>query len=164
MAGLDCLKKRRSVPLSGRYFPLDAPFKIDPKSGVLTFARLALTLSPKQPLEAFLATDPGARAKDGGGNGGWQRYHLGQDLGDGRALAVSLFFFNACLAIVRFGYGPESAFSWSGWSEGREVARAVDYQIEIARQLGRRGRFPWGVADAAYDDKTAWATLFVKYE
>jgi hypothetical protein len=143
---------------------LHAPFEIDPENGVLTFARLELTLVPKQSLAAFLATDAGARATDGGGNDAWQRYHLGHDLGDGRKLAVSLVFFNACLTTVRIGYGSESAFSWTGWSEGREVARAVDYQNEIVRQLGRRGRFPWGVADAVYDDKTAWATLIVKYE
>lgn len=143
---------------------MDAPFEIDPKSGALSFARLALTLVPKLPLAAFLATDAGARAKDGGGNGGWQRYHLGDDLGDGRKLAVSLFFFNAYLTSVRFGYGFETEFSWSGWSERREVAQAIDYQNEIVRQLGRRGHFPWGVADAAYDDKAGWATLFVNYE
>jgi hypothetical protein len=78
--------------------------------------------------------------------------------------SVILFFFNAYLARVNSGYGSKSTFSRSGWSEGLEIARAVDYQNEIVRQLGRRGRFPWGVADAVYDDKAAWATLFVKYE
>jgi hypothetical protein len=142
---------------------LDAPFKIDPASGVLTFGQLKLTLGPKEPLAAFLA-GAGASAKNGDDNGAWQHYHLGHDLGDGRKLAVSLGFRNARLVSVRFDYGSESTFGWNGWSEGREIARAVDYQGEIERQLGRRGRFPWGVVDAAYDDKTARATLFVKYE
>jgi hypothetical protein len=143
---------------------LDAPFEIDPESGILTFAELALALAPKQPLAAFLATDAGAHAEDGGCNGGWRRYHLRHDLEDGRLLSASLFFFNGCLTMVRFGYGSKSAFSWSGWSKKRELARDADYQNEIDRQLGRQGRFPWGVAKAVFDEKAGWARLVIKYE
>ncbi len=72
-----------------------------------------------------------------------------------------MFFFNASLTKVRFGYRPKSEFGWSNWSEKRELARTADYECEIMRQLGGRGRFQWGVADAGYDDKAASAVLFV---
>ena len=142
---------------------MDAPFEIDLNSGVLKFAQIPLTLASKQSVSAFLVTDAGARAQSLGGNGGWQRYHLRHDLGDGQVLGATLFFFNSCLVRVHIGYRSEREFGWSSWSEGRELAKAEEYQREIVRQLGRRGRFPWGVADAAYDDKAAHAVLFVKY-
>jgi len=142
---------------------LDAPFEIEPKSGVLRFAQIPLTLAPNQPVAAFLATAAGARATDGGGNDGWQQYQLVHDLSDGRVLGVSLFFFNACLTKIRFDYRPKSECGWSNWSEKRELARTADYEREIVRQLGSRGRFQWGVADAGYDDKAASAILFVNY-
>jgi hypothetical protein len=84
-------------------------------------------------------------------------------LADRGRLGVTLFFLDANLVKVRFGYGSAREFGWSGWSEGRELAKAEEYQREIVRQLGRRGRFPWAVADAVYDDKAAHAVLFVKY-
>jgi hypothetical protein len=145
-------------------FHLDAPFEIDLDSGVLKFAQIPLTLAPKQSVSAFLTTDAGARAQNLGGDKGWQRYHLGHNLGDGRVLGVSLYFFNSCIARAHISYGSEREFGWSGWTEGRELAKAEEYQGEIVSQLGRRGRFPWGVADAVYDDKAAQAVLFVKYD
>lgn len=143
---------------------LDAPFEIEPESGVLKFAQISLTLVPEQTLAAFLATDAGANAEDGGSNEEFQRYILRNDLTDGRVLGVSLSFMNRCLARVRFDYRPKSECDWSTWSEKRELIRTDDYRNEIVRQLGRRGRFDWGVVDAAYDDKAASAFLFVKYE
>src|SRR4051812_38376670 len=143
-------------------FQLDAPFEIDLDSGVLKFARIPLTLAPKQSVSALLVTDAGARAKSLRSNAGWQRYQLRHDLGDGRTLGATFVFFNSCLVEVRFGYGSKND-DWSNWSQARELARADDYQREIVRQLGKRGRFPWGVAEAGYNDKAACASLFVKY-
>lgn len=142
---------------------MDAPFEIELGSGVLKFAEIPLILAPKQPLAAYLATNAGARAQDGDSNDGWQRYQVLHNLADGRVLGATLFFFNSSLAMVRFDYRPKSECDWSTWSQKGELARADNYQREIVRQLGRRGRFPWGVADAGYDDKAANAVLFVKF-
>jgi hypothetical protein len=143
---------------------MNAPFEIDPERGTLKFAALGLTLTPKQSLDAFLATDVGTRCQNGGANDGWQRYYLARlPLKDGQMMGISLYFFHACLAEVRLGYRPGSEAEWSTWSKDRERDRVDLYQREIVRQLGRRGRFHWGLADAGYDDKAASAILFVRY-
>ena len=152
-----------AVSSTNRDSVLDAPFEIDLESGLLKFPQVPLTLAPKQSLALFLATDVGARAQEWGSNDGWQRYRIRQHLGDGGVLGISLFFFNACLAKIRFGYLPECERDWSDWSKERELARADTYKRGIVCQLGRRGRFPWGFADAGYDDKAACAILFVNY-
>jgi hypothetical protein len=143
---------------------LTAPFEIDLQSGTLTFLALQLKLEPNQSREAFQATGASTLAQNGGLNNGWQRYHfIRQPLGDGLVLGVSLYFFHDSLAEVRFDYRPESETDWSNWSREREMSRAAAYQSEIVRQLGTRGRFPWGIANAGYDDKAASAILLVKY-
>ena len=142
---------------------MDALFQIEPENGALKFAPIPLTLTPKQPVSTFLATDAGARAQDLGGDDRRQRYYIRHDLGNGRRLGATLFFLDSRLVEVRIGYGAEREFDWAGWSESRELAKAEEYQREIVRQLGRRGRFPWGVADAVYDEKAAHPVLFVKY-
>jgi hypothetical protein len=143
---------------------VSAPFEIDVHSGKLRFTGLELELEPKQSLEEFLATEAAKRAMNGGGNDSWQRYHFRQQsLGDG-ILGVSLYFFCGRLLQVRFGYGPEGEGDWSTWSKERELARAATYRQELVRQLGRVGRFPGGFVDAAYDDKSAGARLFMLYE
>jgi hypothetical protein len=76
----------------------------------------------------------------------------------------SLYFFCGRLLKVSFGYVPEGEGDWSTWSKDRELARAATYRQELVRQLGRVGRFPWGFVDAAYDDKSAGARLFMRYE
>ena len=125
-----------AVSSNNRDSALDAPFEIDLESGLLKFPQLPLTLAPKQSLAVFLATDVGARAQEWGSNDGWQRYRLRQHLGDGGVLGIFLFFFNACLTKIRFGYLPESERDWSDWSKERELARADTYQREIVRHLG----------------------------
>jgi len=143
---------------------MKAPFEINLRTGSLNFPVLEMTLTSRQSLHAFLVTDAGRNAVDGGGNGGWQRYHFHRrPLPDGRVLGVSLFFFEGCLAQVTFGYRPESESSWSNWSEKQERARAEIYQRDLAQQLGRTGQFPWGKAGAGYDDKAAAAILWVNY-
>ena len=77
---------------------------------------------------------------------------------------VSLGFSYDWNTRVRFGYGAESECDWSTWSMEKELARADAYQRELERQLGSRGQFPWGVANAGYDDKAAHAVLFVRYD
>jgi hypothetical protein len=143
---------------------MDAPFQIDLENGTLTFTQVPLRLTPRQYLATFLAMDAATRARDGGINDRWQRYQLRQHLEDGQALGISLYFFNAQLAKVSFGYIPEDEADWSKWSEKKELARAENYRGEIVRQLGRRGRFPWGSADAAYDNKAGAARLWVNYD
>ena len=144
---------------------MTAPFEIDVHSGTLRFTALELALEPKQSLEDFLATEAATRSQNGGGNDGWQRYHFRQQsLGDGRILGVSLYFFRGRLSKVIFGYRPEGEGDWSTGSKERELARADTYRQELVRQLGRVGRFPWGFVDAAYDDKSAGARLFMRYE
>lgn len=142
---------------------MDAPFEIDRETGTLRFPHLGLTLTPRQSLDDFRATEVGAHATNRGSNDGWQRYHLLQPFGEGMSLSVSLYYFNAFLMMVHFGYLPESERNWSAWSKERELARAESYQREIARQLGRRGHFLWGRTDGYYDDKAASAGIFVKY-
>lgn len=36
----------------------------------------------------------------------------------------------------------------SNWSQERELTRTDNYQREIVRQFGKRGRSAWGAADA----------------
>ena len=86
----------------------------------------------------------GDHAKGGDSNDGWQRYKVRQDLGDGLVLGITLIFFNARLVKVRFDYRSETECGWSNWSEKLELIRTDNYQCEIIRQLGRRGRFAWG--------------------
>jgi hypothetical protein len=43
----------------------------------------------------------------------------------------------------QFNYRSEGECDWSSRSQERELARAHEYQSEIARQLGTRGRFRW---------------------
>lgn len=143
---------------------MDAPFEIDLQTGGLKFPQIPLTLAPKQPLAAFLAMNDGVTCfKEAASNNGWQRYRLSQPLADGQTLGLSLFFFNGFLLKIRFSYRPANESDWSSWSKERELARTGTFREEIARQLGRRGRFPWGVADAGYDDKSGSAVLFINY-
>jgi hypothetical protein len=143
---------------------MDAPFEIDRETGTLRFPLLPLTLAPKQALAAFLATDVAARAEKGFTNQGWQRYHLLQHLEDGQVLWISLGFLYDWITEIKFGYCPETDRDWSTWSREKEVARAETYQRELEHQLGSRGQFPWGIANAGYDDKAAHAVLFVRYD
>jgi SAM-dependent methyltransferase len=142
---------------------VDSPFEIDAESGILRFPHLRLSLAPQQPLAHFFATDVGSRAKAERSSRGWQVYKLKQDLPDGRRLGISLVFFDGRLSEIRFDYRSEGECDWSSWSQQRELARVQEYHSEIARQLGKWGRFRWGIADAGYDDKAASAVLFVNY-
>jgi hypothetical protein len=143
---------------------MNAPFEIDRETGTLHFPHLALTLAPKQELAHFLATGIAARAKKGFTNQEWQWYLLRQNIGDGQGLWVSLGFSYDWITQVSFGYGPESEWDWSKWSKEKELARSDEYQRELERQLGSRGQFPWGIANAGYDDKAASAEIFVRYD
>lgn len=143
---------------------MDAPFEIDLQTGTLKIPQIPLTLVPKQPLAAFLATKTRVTGfKEAASNDGWQRYRLSQPLADGQTLGLSLFFFNGILLKIRFDYRSQHESDWSNWSKQRELARSETFREEIARQLGRRGRFPWGLADAGYDDKSGSAVLFINY-
>ena len=144
---------------------MNAPFEIDANSGTLRFTGLQLVLESNQSLEEFLATEAATRAEQGRENGGWQPYNFWrQPLGDGRVLGVSVYFFQGRLSKVIFGYLSEDESDWSKWSKERELARADTYRQELSRQLGRLGRFPWGFVGAGYDEKSAGARLFVRYE
>jgi len=142
---------------------VDWPFEIDAESGILRFSQLRLSLAPRLPLADFLATDVGSGAKAESSENGCQRCSVQQTLTDGHRLSIFLIFVDGCLSKVRFDYRSEGECDWSVWSPERERARVQEYRNEIARQLGTRGRFRWGIVDAGYDDKAASAVLFVDY-
>lgn len=142
---------------------MNSPFEINVESGIVSFPQLRSFLAPRLPLEEFLATDFGLRAKAERSSGGTLLYSLMQDLPDGRTLGIPLLFVDRLLSEIRINFRYERDRSWSNWSQERELNLVNQYQSEIARQLGKRGRFKWGIADAGYDDKAACAVLFISY-
>lgn len=158
---------RSSLPHSCILKSLDlavnVPFEIDLQTGSLNFPQVPLNVAPKQSVNVILATNPGVCLESDRVHGGWQRYRLRHDLADGQILGISLFFHDARLRQVRFDYRPANESDWSSWSKEKELARTATFRQEIIRQLGKRGRFPWGLADAGYDDKSASAVLFITY-
>jgi len=86
---------------------------------------------------------------------------------EGHSFNWSLWFRGSVLQRVSIECAdPEFGFSWSDWSEERELARKRVHDSLLATVLGQdwsRQRFSWGAVYSGYDAKGGFSNIGVTY-
>jgi|SRR5579884_2046835 len=141
---------------------MEAPFKIDPRTGRIQFPELKLELWPGMSQPEFLDATSSFNRDDLGSNDAWQRYSLRAPLGDNRKIGFFFVFLNGKLNMISFAYSHKDD-SWQNWSEERERQTSAEYKLALASQLGTGNSFLWGTVGAEYDQKSGGTDIWLRY-
>jgi hypothetical protein len=82
---------------------------------------------------------------------------------DGTIFSFILFFGFGKLDMVSFGFDYSADDTWENWSEEKELNRAAKYEKWLTMQVGRDRDFYWGNIWAAFDAKSGWSSLGLRF-
>ena len=141
---------------------MSAPFKIDAETGQIRFPDLSLELRPLMSEREFIAATSKLNRDNLGGNGDWQRYNIRQLISEDRRLGIFFVFLKAQLNMLSFAYAHKDE-SWANWTEASEREREMEYQQELAIQLGGKDEFEWGTVRAQVDYKSGGTDIWIRF-
>lgn len=161
MAAIDVgVKYARSARLAAMTAP--APFAIDAATGRVRFPDLSLELRPGMPQQEFVAATAKLNRDNLGGNGGWQRYSIRQEISGDRKLGIFFVFLNERLTMTTFAYAAKDE-TWDNWSEEKETARLNEYRQALDAQLDGETELPWGKVNAILNSKSGGTEISIQF-
>ena len=143
---------------------------IDKKTGDVSFPGWEESLSRHVTREAFLNSSLAKRASIEVENGQYCSWRLPPTKWEDGKWWVTVIYFEGerLYQLILAASETEASRGWEDWSEERERDLKIHYATILKKTIGFSGvgpdKFPWGMVETVYDERSAGSYIIIKYE